>query len=143
MPEARDLLDVLREWIRKAEGDLLSASVLVKLGKGCPAEVVCFHAQQCAEKYLKALLVLRNKAFPRTHDVGELIALLPPALRPDLTELEQQRLTSYAVLARYPGDHEELSLDRARDAVKCARRLRAQCRRLLPPAALRRQGPRL
>jgi HEPN domain-containing protein len=142
MPAAHDLLLVLGEWVRKAEGDFLSASVLLKMGRRCPAEVVCFHAQQCAEKYIKSLLVLRGHAFPRTHDIGQLIAQLPPALRPALAEPERHRLTSYAVLARYPGDHESPTIASARAALKNARLVRAHCRKLLPPAALRERGKR-
>lgn len=46
-----------RAWIKKAEGDLKTAEHTLTLKERCPFDTVCFHAQQCAEKYLKALLV--------------------------------------------------------------------------------------
>ena len=59
-------------WIAKAEGDLMSASCIIKLKKNCPTDTVCFHAQQCIEKYIKALLILRGTNFPKTHDIAHL-----------------------------------------------------------------------
>jgi HEPN domain-containing protein len=42
----------------------------------CFTDTVCFHAQQCVEKYLKAFLVLEGIDFPKTHDIGKISALL-------------------------------------------------------------------
>ena len=47
---------VAAEWVLKAENDLKAAAQVLKLGAECPTDTVCFHAQQCAEKYLKACL---------------------------------------------------------------------------------------
>ena len=66
---------IVLEWVVKAENDLLNAAHTLKLGRRCPTDTVCFHAQQCAEKYVKALLVFRGVDFPRTHDL-EVLALL-------------------------------------------------------------------
>jgi HEPN domain-containing protein len=78
-----------------------------------------FHAQQCAEKYLKALLVARGQRFPRTHDLAALHDL---CLQSDLQvsiELEQiERLNAYAVQVRYPGD--DPTINEAREAVEIA-----------------------
>lgn len=63
---------VLREWITKAENDLKNAAQAILLKDECPTDTVCFHAQQCVEKYLKAVLVLHGIPFPKTHDVAEL-----------------------------------------------------------------------
>ena len=51
------MLIVLREWVEKAENDLTAACQILKLGKFAPMDTVCFHAQQCVEKYLKSILV--------------------------------------------------------------------------------------
>jgi HEPN domain-containing protein len=45
---------VVGEWVAKAENDLKSAAHLLTM-KDCPVDNVCFNAQQCVEKYLKAL----------------------------------------------------------------------------------------
>jgi HEPN domain-containing protein len=62
-------------WVEKAEHDLRNAEYVSGLTEDCPTDTVCFHCQQCAEKYLKALLVWRNVAFPRTHDLVVLLSL--------------------------------------------------------------------
>jgi HEPN domain-containing protein len=127
-----EALAVARQWAQKAENDLINAAHTARLRKGCPTDTVCFHAQQCVEKYLKALLVLRGVDFGRTHDIVTLVALLPPAARPRLSEQEQNLLTEYAVTTRYPGDYDPIPLEEARLAVKLARRVRNQLRRRHP-----------
>jgi len=127
-----EVLVVARQWVAKAESDLKTAAHMVRLRTDCPTDTVCFHAQQCVEKYLKALLVLNGIEFLRTHQISTLVALVPPQVRPHLTPEEQDRLTEYAVTTRYPGDYDPISLEEARQAVRIARRLRNQVRRRLP-----------
>jgi hypothetical protein len=63
------------------------------------------------------------------------LVLLPIHLRPELTPEEQARLGDYAVVMRYPGDYEPVSLAEAERAVKIARRVRTQVRQRLPKAS--------
>ncbi|MGD0092417.1 MAG: HEPN domain-containing protein [Planctomycetota bacterium] len=130
-------LPTLAEWLRKAEDDLRSAAHLLKI-RSCPTEVVCFHAQQCVEKYLKGLLFAQGVDFPRVHEITALMALVPERVRPELSVDEQERLTDFAVIVRYPGMDQPIALREARHAVAVARRLRTEIRRLLPRAAVRR-----
>ena len=132
-----EILFVVRQWVQKAENDLKNAAHTLKLGAAGPTDTVCFHAQQCVEKYLKALLVLHSIEFARVHHIGDLINRLPAQLRPDLTPEEQEQLTDYAVSTRYPGDYERIPLVEARHAVQVARRARKQIRRHLPQASLK------
>ena len=129
---------VAHEWVAKADSDLRAAVYLLEPRPEQPTDAVCFHAQQCAEKYVKALLVLRGVDFPKTHDIEKLSALLPAPLRPKLTPEEQQRLTGYAIAARYPGAG-EIPNGEARRAVAMARRVRKEIRRALPSQILRKQ----
>ncbi len=138
MPVTNPVILVLREWLAKAENDLTNAVHTLKLGKDCPTDTVCFHAQQCVEKYIKALLVFRSTPFPKTHDITVIRALLPPKLRPTLDKKAQEELTSYATVLRYPSGGADVSLMEARKAVAIARRVRKEIRRHLPLAALRR-----
>jgi HEPN domain-containing protein len=138
MALSKRLLAVVREWIAKAENDLTNAVHTLQLRDQCPTDTVCFHAQQCVEKYLKAFLVSRGIPFPRIHDIETLIALLPPRAMVRLLLVEQRRLTGYAVALRYP-NYPDVSLTEARKAVAMARRVRKDVRRFLPPAALRRR----
>jgi HEPN domain-containing protein len=133
------VIALIREWIAKADNDLKNAAHTLKLGVDCPTDTVCFHAQQCVEKYIKALLVFRATPFPKTHDIRALGALLPSGLRPSLDATSQARLTDYATVRRYPGGGPDILLPEARKAVAIARRVRRELRKHLPRAALRRK----
>ncbi len=133
------LIETLRQWVQKAENDLTAAGHELKLGQRCPTDTVCFHAQQCIEKYSKALLVWNRVDFPKTHDLNALARLMPDPLLAMLADEQRRRLTEYATVLRYPGDYEPIPLTEARQAVGMARHLRSAIRTLLPKAALRRQ----
>jgi HEPN domain-containing protein len=137
MSEADEILVIARDWAQKAENDLKNAAHTLGMGKACPTDTVCFHAQQCVEKYLKVFLVSKEIDFPKTHDIKELISLLPPRSRPQVTPEEQRRLTDYATVTRYPGDYEVISLAETRRALKIARRVRNEIRKFLPKGILR------
>lgn len=126
---------VLGEWIAKAESDLTNAVLTLKAGATAPTDTICFHAQQCAEKYLKALLAYLDIDPPKTHDLRKLVSLLPAKFLPVITNDEQDRLTSYATDTRYPGGA-ELGQAEARAAVRIAPRVRTQVRRMPPRRAL-------
>jgi len=139
MPNREQINRVAGEWAEKAENDLKNAGHTLKLGTACPTDTVCFHVQQCVEKYLKALLVTRGIDFPRTHDIEDLMASVPADCRPKLTLSEQGLLTDYATATRYPGDYEPISLPEARAAVALARQVRKQIRKLLPRESIARK----
>jgi HEPN domain-containing protein len=130
---------VAREWVEKAESDLKTAALGLRAGPEAPPDAICFHAQQCVEKYLKAYLALQGLPFPKTHDLEELLALLPRGVAVELSAAEQERLTNYATVTRYPGDYAPITPAEARRAVAAARRVRKGLRALLPRAALRRR----
>ena len=92
------------EWVQKAEGDLLTAQRECAAPSKPNFDSVCFHAQQCAEKYLKAVLTEKGISFPKTHDLSLLLRLLLPQ-RPAWQSLvtECNALTDSAVEVRYPG----------------------------------------
>lgn len=115
-----------REWIEKAEGDWKMAQREAK----APDPVwdgVCFHAQQCAEKYLKAFLEEHNLPFPRTHDLVALLNLCGEML-PDLDPLRTHltNLTTYSVAARYPG--EQADRQAAEEGMRTAEQVRTVLR---------------
>jgi HEPN domain-containing protein len=138
MPAPDPLMLVVRSWVLKAENDLKTAVHTLILGAECPTDTVCFHAQQCVEKYIKALLVFRATPFPKTHDIHVVRALLPPRLRPTLDRKDQDLLTQYATARRYPLGP-DAPLSEARRAVALARGVRREIRTQLPAAALRRR----
>lgn len=121
--------DEWREWANFAEQDWRLAVSLLRR-KQPHAAHIAFMAQQSAEKYLKALLLSRQRTFPKTHDLRALNALCEQAgiwtgFRAD----DLLFLTDCAVTVRYPGT--ELTLEEARQAVEIARAVRAFARRFL------------
>lgn len=139
MPGNADVLRIVAEWIAKAESDLRTATVTLRMQRDCPTDTICFHAQQCVEKYLKALLVLNGSPFPKTHDLGTISALLPESWRPDIPIAVLERFTDYATVTRYPGDYAEITLAEAKAAIAVARKIRKAARTRVPVAALRRK----
>jgi HEPN domain-containing protein len=135
MSERPEVLEVARDWVRKAEEDLTNAEYVLTLKEHCPLGTVCFHCQQCAEKYLKALLTCRAVAYPRTHDLARLAGLLPEEDGRVLAREEAGSLTRYNVEGRYPGDWNPPTRDEAEKAVAIARKLREAIRGRLPQEA--------
>ena len=124
----------VREWLAVAEGDLRSAEALLS-ASGVPAWSAAFHVQQCAEKYLKALLTARGIGFSKTHDIADLIARLPAGERPLVDPAIVADLTAYAVGGRYAG-RPKATVEEVREALEAVRALRAWARARLPAAAL-------
>ena len=118
------------EWVSKAEGDYLTAGRELRAHKSTNYDAVCFHAQQCAEKYLKAVLQENDKRIPKIHYLLELLALILKFdgsyefLKADLEVLED-----YAVRFRYPGDLAEK--DEAQSAFAAAGTVRKFIRQKL------------
>lgn len=111
------------EWIQKAEGDYQVANNESK-SKNPVHDAICFHAQQCVEKYLKAWLVENNWSFPRTHDLitfYDLCIDVISELKPHRTSLAY--LTTFAIAFRYPG--EQTTKTDTNDSVKTMETLRA------------------
>ena len=59
-----EVLEILRQWVRKAEHDLEAVRRIMAVDEGCPYDTACFHCQQAIEKYLKALLTLSDVSAP-------------------------------------------------------------------------------
>jgi HEPN domain-containing protein len=101
-----------RAWTARAEEDYALAQSALRRKQPLTYGAV-FHSQQCAEKYLKALLVARGRAFPKTHDLAALSDLC--SRNQIIVPVDQdalQRLAAYAVQVRYPG--EDLTVEEAR-----------------------------
>jgi HEPN domain-containing protein len=77
----------IEAYIRKAERDLATAHRMAEEGEDY-ADIICFHAEQCAEKSLKALLLAFGQAPPRTHDLV-LVHRTIASVEPDMAEAVQ------------------------------------------------------
>jgi len=111
------------EWVSKAEGDFVTAGRELRARKSPNYDAVCFHCQQCAEKYLKAVLQVNDKHIPKIHNLIELMALCLQIdstfemLRADLIVMER-----YSVRVRYPGNSaEKIDAQSAYHAAKVTR----------------------
>ena len=106
------------DWMRRAHSDLQLAKI--SRPPGVMLESLCFHAQQAAEKALKAVLVSLRIPFSKTHSIRMLMDLLPETLILPSEVEEASRLTDYAVISRYPGDTEPVVEVEYQEAVELA-----------------------
>jgi HEPN domain-containing protein len=127
-----DLLLKVRGWIERAENDLSNARHTLTMEANCPFDTICFHAQQTAEKYIKAFLVFHAVDFPKTHDLALLSKLALSVGLQELTITDVQPLNRYIVEARYPGDWEPIDRAEAEKAVASAVKARSAVRKSLP-----------
>jgi len=124
-----------RDWLAKAATDLLVCERLLLEGAEF-SEAVAFHAQQAAEKSLKALLVARQVEFPKTHDIERLLELVAHGDGPLAEALaDAPELTPYGVEYRYPGEYAPVSAETANACVSFARKVYDEiARRLMEDA---------
>ena len=116
--------DQTPEWVKKAEEDFTTIEQLFIEGKRPPLAVVCFHAQQCVEKYLKAYLIEHSISFEKSHNLTILIDLaLPLQAEWNIHRDAMAILTNFAILSRYP---DEMFINRkiTQDAVDIAIEMR-------------------
>ena len=112
-------------WFTKAEADLQAAELLLNAANPL-LDIVCYHAQQCAEKYLKGYLVARSIPFKFVHELAYLTRLCVEQ-EPEFSEIIDiaSELQDYATGVRYPDDElDELTLQEAQKAVACAKEIR-------------------
>jgi HEPN domain-containing protein len=122
-----------RQWLEFAESDLRLAE-LASTDPMIRREQACFHAQQAAEKAIKAVFVLHGAGFPYTHNIEHLLALaersgipLPAAVR------EAGVLTPYAVGVRYPGLWAPVSDSELEGALRIAGQVVEWARQMILP----------
>ena len=121
---------ITAEWTEKAEGDFATMQRETRARRNPNYDAICFHAQQCAEKYLKARLTEADIPFGKVHD---LVALLEQAIavQPQWEVFREDLayLSDFAVKARYPG--ESADRESARDAARRCRFFRGVARKSL------------
>lgn len=118
-----------RAWVEKAEEDFALAQSASRRKKPLITGM-CFHAQQCAEKYIKALLVSKEADFPKTHDLLMLNNLCSQVgIFLEIDPMLLNNLSDYAVRTRYPG--EGPTLKDAKEAMETVKRIRILSRKFL------------
>jgi HEPN domain-containing protein len=117
-----------REWVEKAEGDWEVAEREWQ-GPNPVYDVVCFLSQQCAEKYLKAVIQEAGMTPSRTHDLVVLLNQIETPGPPAIAKEKLARLSGYAVDIRYPG--ERAMREDAEEAIQVASEVRLMAKRIL------------
>ncbi|MFW5802587.1 MAG: HEPN domain-containing protein [Verrucomicrobiota bacterium] len=121
------------QWVSKAESDMTAAKDLYRL-KSQALDAICYHCQQTAEKYIKAVMVSENMNVPHTHNLPRLIGMIACVAEMD----EDQRrdaawLSEFAIEIRYPSERGcALSREHAADAIRIAAALKEFRLKLLP-----------
>lgn len=124
----KDHIDKIILWISYAEEDMSLANYAMKKPGSRPYRLIAYHAQQCAEKYLKAYLVYID--FPYTHDIGKLLKLCGSHIWIEKIK-EAEELTPYAITVRYPGVDEIVTENEAQQAVNLSSIVRKTIRKAL------------
>lgn len=128
------LADKARKWVQFADEDLRLAEHALGLASGCPYRLIAYHAQQCAEKYIKAFLVFSDIDFPYTHNMRRLMQLCGDDIFQALHDADA--LTPFAVTTRYPGLDDEVSKSEALSAIALAKKVRQHIARILSDKGL-------
>ena len=114
---------LVAEWVQKAEGDFQAATRMMRWRKSPQPDSVCYHCQQCAEKYVKAFLTQHDVDFPWIHNLPKLNELCFPI---DGSFLQihgsLEELNPFEAETRYPGHFAQG--DDARKAIAAMRKVR-------------------
>lgn len=86
-------------------------------------QIVCFHCQQSAEKYIKGFLILLQKDFKKTHNLNYLLDLIERDISDKVNEAAEY-LNEYAVEARYPGEFNEINSEETQKALDYAEEIK-------------------
>jgi HEPN domain-containing protein len=125
------ILEKVKQWLTYADEDLRLARYGFSMPERPPYRLIAYHAQQCAEKHLKAYLVFHAVDFPFSHNLRRLLELCAALANWAEQLRDADELTPYAITARYPGEDEEVSEAEARRAVEIALRVRQTVRQSL------------
>jgi len=104
--------EILQQWLDKGKDDLRSAEYLSTMHHPTPDEIICFHCQQSAEKYLKAFMFFYDIEPEKTHDL-EVLLINCLEYNASFSSLlsKLQFLNEYAVMPRYPNELEITNAD--------------------------------
>ena len=119
--------EFVAEWFRFANMDLDTAKHTFETMRPAPLEIICYHCQQSAEKFMKALQIHFGEEVEKTHDLVRLVNSLRK-----YTEIPENfphllnTLTQFATKTRYP---QQINLDEAltRRGGECTRTQEMPC----------------
>lgn len=116
-------VDLVKNWLEKARRDLVTAKNGLEYSEYF-TDIICFHAQQAVEKYIKAYLIFHEIDFPKTHSIADLLLLAAQKDEAFLSMIDEANiLTPYAIEIRY-GESDPPSFEDATSAIDIAEQLR-------------------
>jgi HEPN domain-containing protein len=130
-PSDEEISKNVKKWVGFGDEDLKLARHALTLSSGIPYRLIAYHAQQCAEKYLKAYLVSQRLDFPYTHNISRLLEICAEKADWPGTILEAEELTPYAITTRYPGEDEQVTNQEALRAIDISEKVRKIVRKVL------------
>ncbi len=114
----------IKKWLVSANNDYIAAGNLLFVSKEkVITNVVCFLAQQSAEKFLKSFLIFKSEPFPKTHNL-ELLIEKCSRLNPEFPDIDAGRLTSYNISMRYPDEFRIPTIEEAKESYNTAKTVR-------------------
>ena len=116
--------EFVTEWFKYADMDLKTSEHLLSM-RPKPLEIICYHCQQSAEKYLKGFLISSGITEPpKIHNLDTL-CLMCMEYDPRFREIKKacSVLTQYGTQPRYPNEIEVLEND-VQNALEYTRQIR-------------------
>ena len=99
--------EIVRWFVRRGDGHLRAAKVLMQAETDNIADAACYHCIESVDKYLKALLTLNGIAAPRTHDLNYIHNLLPQDSKLPVDNSDLIYLSTYGIERWWDPDHEQ------------------------------------
>ncbi len=118
--------ELIKEWIKKAENDLLTVENNLN-SKSIPTDTVCFHCQQAVEKSLKSYCVKLDIVFEKSHDLIYLLNIINKKTNGAMDDeiyLKCEKLNDYSTTMRYPMEKYEPTLQEAKEAYQIANQVK-------------------
>ena len=101
--------ELVAEWIRFANMDLTTAKFDLENMHPAPLEIICYHCQQSAEKFLKSISVALGLEVVKTHDLLKVLDQYQAKIEIPRNIVEiASMLTQFATKTRYP---QQIELD--------------------------------
>ncbi len=112
--------EVILEWYKVGDMDYKVMKKLLDEDNESDilTKSICFHGQQCIEKYLKAYLTYYDVIFGKTHNLDKLIEMLKP-YDAEIAKIDLEGISEYGVDVRYPF-YDEPSVSRAKEVFATA-----------------------
>jgi HEPN domain-containing protein len=122
-----------KDWLDKANNDLLAAEAILAYYEEPPTDTICYHGHQVAEKCFKAFVIAKANKLHKIHDLVELLEFCIAADKSfDIFRASAENLNRYYIDSKYPGGFPVLyPIDEAKTTVDQAREILAFTRRKL------------